>query len=141
MLISTTLEGQYLHATITGTFSLREAKETFLSLLNPMVSHQTHRALVDGLGITGEPSPVERYWYGTFVAEEVLNRIRCGDLKISPQFAYLLIPPVRDPRRFGENIACNRGLDLRIFERSDEAINWLFSQTDRPADQLRPNTD
>lgn len=128
MLISTTLEGHYLHATITGKFSLRKAKETFLFLLDTMATHQTHQALIDGLCITGEPSPIERYWYGTFVAEEVLHRIRLGKLEVSPWFAYLLLPPVHDPKRFGENIAWNRGLNVRIFERSDEALNWLLPQ-------------
>jgi hypothetical protein len=42
-----------------------------------------------------------------------------------PQFAYLLIPPVGDPQRLGENAAVNRGMFVKVFEDLDDALKWL----------------
>jgi hypothetical protein len=43
------------------------------------------------------------------------------------RFAYVLREPVRDPDRFGENIAVKRGMDVKVFKDTRAAIQWLNS--------------
>ena len=42
-----------------------------------------------------------------------------------PQFAYVIHDPMRDPKRFGENVAVNRGIDVKSFENMNAALEWL----------------
>jgi hypothetical protein len=44
---------------------------------------------------------------------------------IVPQFAYAIHVPLRDPRRSGENVGVNRGMNLKTFENPEEAFEWL----------------
>ena len=112
-----------LYATYSGEFSLAEAEETFLRILENVEQHKLLKVIVDGLAITGAPTTFERFLYGEFVAEKV-NTLRARTL-LSPRFAYILIPPVRDPDRFGENVAVNRGMLIKTFESRDNALEWL----------------
>jgi hypothetical protein len=112
-----------LYATYTGEFSLAAAEKTFLQILEGVEQHNIRKVIVDGSAITGEPSILERFLYGEFVAEKA-NALR-GQTMLSPRFAYILIPPVRDPNRFGENVAFNRGMIVNTFENLDDALEWL----------------
>ena len=113
-----------LYATWSGEYSLEEAQRTFLQILAGLEQHYVPKVIVDGRPVTGEPSDAERYLYGVFVAEQVSEQ--CNRLKWNmPQFAYLLIPPVGDPQRLGENAAVNRGMFVKVFEDLDDALKWL----------------
>jgi hypothetical protein len=113
-----------LYATLSGAFSLEEAQRTFLQILASLEQHKLRKVVVDGRPLTGEPSPAERYLYGEFVAKEVGEQ--CSRMKWNhPQFAYLLIPPVGDPQRLGENAAVNRGMFVKTFENLNDALKWL----------------
>ena len=41
------------------------------------------------------------------------------------KFAYVIHEPLRDPERLGENVAVNRGMDVKTFEDRNEAVEWL----------------
>ena len=113
-----------LHATYSGDFALAEAERTFLQLLEALERHKVQKVLVDGRAITGEPSTFERFLYGEFVAEEVnklCNRVMCP----MPQFAYVLVEPVLDPRRLGETVAINRRMFVKAFDNLNDALEWL----------------
>ena len=113
-----------LYATLSGAFSLEGAQRTFLQILACLEQHKLPKVVVDGRAVTGEPSDAERYLYGEFVANEVSKQ--CTRMKWNaPQFAYLLIPPVGDPQRLGENAAVNRGMFVKTFENLDDALKWL----------------
>ena len=112
-----------LYATYSGEFSLAEAEETFLQILESVERHKIGKVVVDGLAISGAPTTFERFMYGEFVAEKV-NALRDRTM-LSPRFAYILVPPVRDPDRFGENVAVNRGMSIKTFENLDDALEWL----------------
>ena len=112
-----------LHATYSGEFSLAEAQNTFLQILDGIEHHKARKVVVDGKTLTGEPTTLERFLYGEFTAEKVqVLRMRTG---LSPKFAYILIPPVLDSRRLGENVAVNRGMLVKTFENLDNALEWL----------------
>ena len=114
----------FLYATWSGDYSLEEAQRTFLQILASLEQHPVPKVIVDGRPVTGEPSDAERYLYGEFVANEVSKQ--CSRMKwTASQFAYLLIPPVGDPQRLGENAAVNRGMFVKVFEDLDDALKWL----------------
>ena len=113
-----------LYATLSGAFSLEEAQRAFLQILASLEQHKVPKVIVDGRPLTGEPSDAERYLYGEFVAREVSEQ--CNRMKWNaPQFAYLLIPPVGDPERLGENAAVNRGMFVKTFDDLNDALEWL----------------
>ena len=67
---------------------------------------------------------IERFCYGEFTARAVAEyALRNGCP--SPEFAYVLHIPVLDPNRFGETVALNRGMRIKVFDDLDVARDWL----------------
>lgn len=125
MTLEISAESGFLYVTAIGVFSLEEAQRTFIEMLEAVVRHQTGGVLFDGRQLTGEPETVERFYYGEFAAEETRNLIRERRMLFLPQFAYVLQYPVLDPARLGETVAVNRGMNVKAFERLDEALQWI----------------
>jgi hypothetical protein len=46
-------------------------------------------------------------------------------MRQAPQFAYVISEPLRDPQRYGETVAVNRGMNVKTFETLEEAFVWL----------------
>jgi hypothetical protein len=67
---------------------------------------------------------MERFYYGEFAAQSVVESADLG-VSRSTQFAYVLKVPMRDPERFGETVAVNRGMRVRTFDDLDDALGWL----------------
>jgi hypothetical protein len=108
----------------TGHFSIEDARKTFLQILEAVERYQSMKVLFDATELVGEPTTIERFYYGDFAASEVkklVYRHGCS----APRFAYVLKPPVLDPQRFGENVAVNRGMIVRTFESMEDALAWL----------------
>lgn len=115
-------EPEILYVTATGEFSLEEAKRTFLEMLAVVAANHSTKVLFNGRELIGEPSTIQRFYYGAFAAEE--SRRLVQNLT---WFAYVLKEPILDPGRFGENVAVNRGMRVKAFENPDDALNWLLS--------------
>lgn len=113
-----------IRASLAGPFSLSDAETTFMKILDALVQHQAKKVLIDGRTITGEPEPIERFYYGEFVADAVANLNNRG-LAHGPQFAYVLVVPVLDRHRFGETVAQNRGMYVKAFDNLGAAEHWL----------------
>jgi hypothetical protein len=132
MMLKITAESGYLHAGATGKFSLAEAKRTFIEMLEAVARSKVGKVLFDGRGLAGSPKFMERFYYGKFAAETVAQ---FGSRGVSPatKFAYVLEVPIRDPGRFGENVAQNRGLIVMTFGNLDDALGWLeIAPTNKP---------
>jgi len=114
----------FLDARVSGKFSLQEAKRTFLELLETVARHKVEKVLLDGRNIAGSPKNVERFYYGSFVADSVL-KFENPDFSPATQFAYVLKDPVLDPQRLGETVAVNRGMNVQAFEDPEAALGWL----------------
>jgi hypothetical protein len=117
-------EPGWLHVAASGRFSLGEAKRTFIEMLEAIAHHRSDRVLLDGRALKGKPEFIERFYYGEYAAERVLRLTTDGGLPM-PQFAYVLKEPVLDPGRFGETVAVNRGMNIRVFSEPGEALAWL----------------
>jgi len=124
MILETCAEPGFLHVDATGKFSLKEAKRTFLEMLEAVARHGVKKVLFDGRKLIGEPMTIERFYYGEFAANAVMS---FADRGVSPvtQFAYILEEPILDPRRFGESVAVNRGMFVKAFDNVEDAVGWL----------------
>jgi hypothetical protein len=117
-------ESGFLRVGATGEFSLEEAKRSFLEMLEAVARCKVKKVLFDGRTITGEPETIERFYYGEFAAQAVVEFSDRG-VSRATRFAYLLKEPVLDPRRFGETVAVNRGMLVRTFDDLEYALGWL----------------
>lgn len=122
-------EAQLLVVRISGPFSVAEAKQRFLEVLEAVAQHRVRKVLIDGRTLVGGPTMMERFFY----AEHAALSIAKYGVPLNTQFAYVLKQPVRDPERFGENVAVNRGMLTRTFESIEDALAWLdIGSTDVP---------
>jgi hypothetical protein len=124
MNLSLTDSPAFLHARLSGEFSLEEAERTFLEILQAVERRDSTRVLVDGRGVTGKPTIAERFYYGEFVARSVIKLCRKTKRPL-PKFSYVLLEPVLDKHRLGETVAVNRGMNLKTFTDFDDAAKWL----------------
>jgi hypothetical protein len=118
-------ESGFLRVRAAGVFSLGEAKRTFLEMLEAVARHNARKVLFDGRGLVGAPETMERFYYGEFAASAFNESAVRGMVTHSTQFAYILEEPVRDPGRFGENVAVNRGMHVKTFDNLQDALVWL----------------
>ena len=131
MTVQTIPQSDVLHVAAGGPFSLSEAKRTFIDVLHVIEELRLSKVLFDGRQISGNPTIIERFYYGEFVADEVSKLAQRGWNGAPPQFAYVLGEPVLDPLRLGETVAVSRGMHVRAFETREEAIVWLgWNSTD-----------
>ena len=112
-----------LHVVVTGEFSLEEAKRNFLEVVGAVVQYRAAKVLFDGRMLKGNPEAMERFYYGEFAANETMRLVKKHGL--FPRFACVIHEPLRDPRRFGETVAVNRGMNIKVFETPEEAFEWL----------------
>jgi SpoIIAA-like len=118
-------ESGLLKVHASGEFSLEEAKRAFLEMLQAVAQYKAEKVLFDGRNLNGQPAHIERFFYGYFAASETISLIARHRLAHAPRFAYVMHEPLRDPRRYGETVAANRGMTVKTFETLDEAYEWL----------------
>ena len=75
--------------------------------------------------IVGTPKVIERFYYGKLVVVEVEALDNTRGYGGSPQFAYVLQGPALDPQRLAEAAATNRGVNVKAFDNTHEALAWL----------------
>jgi|SRR5436190_17298168 len=122
------VDRRLLRATYSGEFSLTEAEVTFPQILEALLKNKLRNVLVDGREVTGDPEPLERFYYGRYVADVVGQTVNRTRIEV-PRFAYVLLPPVLDPNRFGETVAVNRGMRIKVFDDIKQAEWWLGIST------------
>lgn len=117
-------EKRLLYVVYSGDFSLSAAEATFDEILAAVVEHELKKVLVDGRQVVGEPEALERFFYGRYVADTVAQTVNRTKIDV-PRFAYVLREPVLDPKRFGETVAVNRGMRVKLFDDMKQAEWWL----------------
>jgi hypothetical protein len=117
-------ESGLLRVIATGDFSSGEAERGFLEILDAVARHKANKILFDGRELKGDPEIMERFFYGTFVANAVVTYVIEHGVP-RPQFAYVLKEPLLDPQRFGETVAVNRGMWVKAFDNLEAALEWL----------------
>lgn len=117
------LQEAYLYAKISGNYSLAEAKHVSMNLLETCRVHQRFKILMDVFSLQGDPTVYERFSYADHMASMYRAYIHQGfNLR---QWAIVGTPPLIAPNRFGENVAVNRGMTVKVFYSIEEAQKWL----------------
>ena len=124
MMLKMHVESEVLHVSATGQFSMEEAKRTFIEVIDAVAKHRVDKVFFDGRGIEGNPELIERFYFSKFAAHTV-NDYSSRGLCRFPIFGFVLKEPVLDPGRFGETVAMNRGMHIKVFDNVKEAQVWL----------------
>ena len=117
--------GNVLYVAVGGDFTLDSAKRNFLEIVEAINQHKSEKVLLDGRKIAGEPTIIQRFYYGQFVADAITAPDKKRGLVKNPEFAYVLLPPALDRGRLGETVAVNRGIKLKVFDNMPDALAWL----------------
>lgn len=115
---------EFLLAIVEGKFSLNEAKRAFVEILDATIEHKNTKIIIEGRRLKGSPTTMDRFHFGEFAAQMVSTYSTKG-LFPAPTFAFVMKEPIFDPHKFGETVAANRGMNIRVFEEIDEALEWL----------------
>jgi hypothetical protein len=124
MIVEMRIEAEFLHVTVAGKFSMEEAKSKFLEVLDTTVQHKIKKVLFDARDLTALPGTLDLFSFATFGAEEVLRCAERSPIYSAPRLALIFKPPL-DEVRFGENVAANRGVAVKMFCEPEDAMKWL----------------
>jgi hypothetical protein len=117
-------EEGFLNVRVTGRFSLEEANNGLIRMFEAVARHGTTRVLVDCRELQGSITTMENFDHASFGAEMIDEFSQRGVSKAT-RFAYVTVGAFSDPDKFAENVAVNRGLDVRTFDNIDDALRWL----------------
>jgi hypothetical protein len=124
MMVDITPDDGFLHVTVTGIFLLDEANEMVTRIFHALVQHALHKVLVDFRQTRGNPQTLDRYLHAEFAATE-MYRFSGDGLTHFTQFAYVGTEPMIEKSRFGETVASNRGVIIKVTDSMEEAQRWL----------------
>lgn len=113
-----------LRVTVIGRYTRAAARDTIAPTIDMLIQHPLNRVLVDFRQVSGNPSTMDRYAFSVSLAEKFSAATRSG-ADVTTRFAFVGHEPMVDKRRFGETVAVNRGLNLKVLESMEEALNWL----------------
>ena len=114
----------FLRVRVTGDFSLAEANDCVVRMFEAIAQHAVQKALVDCRQLKGEPTTMERFVHATFAVRE-MERFSDKGVFRGTRFAYVGNEPLIDKRRFGETVAVNRGLNVKVSLSVENALQWL----------------
>ena len=117
------IKNSYLSVTVSGHFSLSEAKIMYTAALEYLLENNLSKLFFDAFRVKGVVTTMDRYYFGEFAAFESLKYIGKGLKKITVSICGE--EPIIDPRRFGEIVARNRGLNLKVTTDKNESLQFL----------------
>ena len=120
---SSKVKNNFLSVTVSGHFSLSEAKITYTAALEYLLENNLSKLFFDAFRVKGVVTTMDRYYFGEFAAFESLKYIGKGLKKITVSICGE--EPIIDPRRFGEIVARNRGLNLKVTTDKNESLQFL----------------
>ena len=106
----------YIHFDFTGDFSEVMGKQCIDAMIEACSQVQLSKALLDCRNMTGEIQI-----FDSFMVVKYAVKMR----GIISQTALVGREDQMFPDNFVENVAVNRGVNLKIFTDADEAIDWL----------------
>jgi hypothetical protein len=116
-----------LRVSISGDFSLNESNSIATRIFQHLGQHALQKVLVDFRQVKGEPKVIERFLHAVFIASE-MDRFAGAGVSRATRFAYLGTEPMIDRGRFGETVAVNRGINVKVTDSMEEALRWLENE-------------
>jgi len=117
------VKDNYLSVTVSGHFSLSEVKRMYTDALEALLENDLSKLFLDAYKVKGEITTIQRYYFGEFTAYESLKYLEKGLKRITVSVCGN--EPIIDPRRFGEIVARNRGLNLKVTTDKNESLKFL----------------
>ncbi len=114
----------YLLLTCEGVFESSLIDQFTDQVIDACKKHKPSNFLIDYCKAEGEMSTMDRYNLSLVAAKKYLNEKLAGKIP-SCRFAFVGNHPLVDPKRFGETVAVNRGLNVKVFTEKNEALAWL----------------
>lgn len=125
MQLQTDATGACLLALVTGDFEVGHAIAIQQRLFEAARRAGLSSLLIDVRGLRGTPLVMHRYKLSLSVAEE--SRKLALALGAGARVAFLGYEPQIAQDHFGEDVAVNRGANMRVFTDEGEARAWLQS--------------
>jgi hypothetical protein len=115
----------YLLVTLTGEYQADSARQIFAQTLDACVEHKLQRVLMDIRSLkTKMPiTTLDRYQFVEALAQSRIDHLAWG--LESLQFALVETEDQIDPKRFGETVAANRGVNAKATTDIADALAWL----------------
>ena len=119
-----TVEEDILFINATGIYSLTKAKDLFKLSIYSALLYSKSKILIDVTGVSGTIPFLDRFEFSEFLSQYKAKH----DLKKVGKIAVAGQEPIVDKGRFGENVAVNRGANVRVFTDMKEALIWLKNE-------------
>lgn len=112
-------EPNYLHITVRGKNSPANVRDYLSEVREKCVEHRCFNVLIE--------ENLEGPGLRTFAIFDVIKKASKKVHPLSLHIAYIDVNPEHDSKqlKFAENVAVNRGVDVRVFTDIAEATNWL----------------
>jgi len=107
----------YLAVRIAGPYSLRELQGTIVAIGAEAERGGHARALIDTTGMQGDMPDMDRFENGALAAERLASLDRVA----------ILMGEKQRVNHFFEDVARNRGLEVRVLQDRGEALAWITS--------------
>lgn len=120
---SLVVKDSYLSVTVSGHFSLSDVKIMYADALESLLDKKFSKLFFNAYKVKGKVTTLDRYYFGEFAALESLKYMGKGLKRIA--VSVYGIEPIIDPERFGEIVARNRGLNLKVTTDKNEALQFL----------------
>jgi hypothetical protein len=117
--LTTTKEGNLLHVKALGTRTFENVVSIIKDILQTCAEQGTHKVLVDVRALEGRLSIADAFEIPTSIFPQMRDRT------ILQKGAIVDLKEFEKGYKFFENVAVNRGFNIRIFPDIDEAIAWL----------------
>jgi hypothetical protein len=117
------VKDSYLSVTVSGHFSLPDAMKMYTESLEILVDKKLDKLFFNVLKVKGTVTTMDRFNLGEFAAFESIKYMGKGLLWIAVTFYGK--EPIIDHKRFGELVARNRGLNLKVTTDKSEAFQFL----------------
>ena len=119
------LRATYVLVVATGIFEDSEAKRVFRDAIEAAAKHNLFKILIDCRGLRGAPGTVQRFDLSDSVSRFYhQSRVQAPN-KAPLRLAVVGSEPLIDRERFGETVARNRGVPLKVATSLEEALQWL----------------
>ncbi len=128
--VNVDIKDDYLLAAVSGTVDTKDYKKLLVDVLFKCIENSNSKLLFDLRAIKGNLTTFQRFTLATYFAK--LTRQHPDTAAI--QVAVVGFPPLIDPNRFGETVAKNHGVNIKVTNDFDEAVEWLAPK-DKPVEQ------
>ena len=114
-------QGEYLLAEFSGDFSVDAGKQCIDAMTNASIEKHQSKVLLDCRKISGNMPIIDRFEVAAYAAKT---------RKMIAKLAMLNRPDVILPDNFVENVAVNRGANVKVFTDLENAVHWLMGASE-----------